>query len=90
MSASRVFLVVGVIVLCFALYSNTQQVPAASIGSFQLVPAQYSSLAPAGTEQHTVFLLDSKTGQVWEYLPASKSNDGKFRDAMLVHIERVR
>jgi hypothetical protein len=91
MSASRVVLVVGVVVLCFALYSNTQQIPMAPLGVFQLVPAQYSVPSPGGLyEQHTVFLVDSKNGQVWEYLPPGKTDDGKLRDAKLVQVERVR
>lgn len=66
MSASRVAIVVGVIVLCSALYSNTQQPLTAPAGTFQLVPAEYSVASKgAGWEEHTIFLLDSKDGQVW-------------------------
>lgn len=76
------------IVLCFALSSNTQQKPIVPDGTFQLVPAQYTVSAVTGTwEQHTVFLLDSKTGHVWEYLPAGNhGHDGKFTDASLVPV----
>lgn len=87
MSSSRVAVTLGVVlvVFAFALSSITQQAPTSPIGTYQLVPAQYSM---DGNEQHSVFLVDSKTGQVWEYLPPGKSADGKFRNAMFVMVER--
>lgn len=88
MSASRVALLVGLIVLCPALYSNTQQPPTAPAGTFQLVPAEYSvSYGGANFENHVIFEIDSKTGQVWEYLPAGKTSDGKMHEAHLVPIK---
>jgi hypothetical protein len=90
MSASRVAVVVAVIVLCFALYSNTQQAPTAPAGTYQLVPAEYSvTSGGSGWEQHAVFLLDSKTGELWEYLPAHTSSDGKVRPALLLPVVRA-
>jgi hypothetical protein len=90
MSASRVVIVVGVIVLCSALNSKTQQTPTAPSGTFQLVPAEYSVTSDgASWEEHTVFLLDSKGGQVWEYSPATKTSDGKFHDSALVPVKQV-
>lgn len=92
MSSSRVAVVVGVlaVVLLFALSSNTQQAPTSPIGEYQLVPVQYSvTTSGASWEQHTVFLLDSKSGQIWEYLPARKSADGKFHDAVLSPVKAV-
>ena len=87
MPSSRVAVTLGVVlaIFGFALSSNTQQAPISPIGTYQLVPAQYSA---DGNEPHTVFLVDSKTGQVWEYLPPGKSADGKFRNAMFAMVER--
>ena len=90
MSASRIAALIGVFVLCSVL-SNTQQTPTAPTGTFQIVPADYTvSSSGAGTwEQHTVFLLNSKDGEVWEYIAAHKSDDGKFHDAVLLPIHRM-
>jgi hypothetical protein len=77
---------VAVIVLCFALFSNTQQAPTAPAlaGTFQLVPAEYSVTSGGSSwEQHTVFLLDSKSGQVWEYSASGKTSDGKYHPAAM-------
>jgi hypothetical protein len=89
MSASRAAVIVGLLVVCFALSSNTQQTTNLPSGTFQLVPAEYS-VTTNGTswEEHTIFLLDSKAGQVWEYLPARTTKDGKFHDATLVPVAR--
>ncbi len=91
MSASRVAVLVGLIVLCFALYSNPQQVQTgtATAGTFQLVPAEYTiTYKGSSWKQHNVFLVDSKGGGVWEYLPAGTDSAGKLRDAVLLPVVR--
>jgi hypothetical protein len=90
MSGSRVAVLVAVIVLCFALFSNTQQPPTAPVGAFQLVPAEYSvTYNGSNFEQHAVFSIDSKTGQVWEYFPAGKGSDGKPREAAMIPVRQI-
>ena len=90
MSASRVAVLVAVIVLCFAVFSNTQQTPTAPAGAFQLVPAEYSvTYNGSNFEEHAVFSIDSKTGQVWEYSPAGKTSDGKIHEPAMIPVRQV-
>ena len=73
-----------------ALYSHTQQTAPNQTGPFQLVPAEYSvSSKGSSWEQHSLFLVDSQTGRVWEYLPARESKDGTFHDAGLIPVARA-
>lgn len=92
MTTIRTIAVFACVVLCAALYSNTQPtaaVPAALANPFQLVPAQTSHGGPgaASWEEHTVFLIDTRSGQVWEYWASMTTSDGKVHEAALVPVK---
>jgi hypothetical protein len=90
MSLNRVAAVIAAFVLCSVLFSKTQQTPSTQTGAFQMVPSEYSvSAKGANWEQHTVFLLDSKSGQVWEYNAAHYDSDGKMREGAFLSVKRI-
>jgi hypothetical protein len=79
-----------VVVLAWGQSTPNERTP--TPGRYQLiaapVPGQVGSGAPA-TEQH-MFMLDTMTGKVWSYVPASDfttpSGKPAFSPEMLVHV----
>jgi hypothetical protein len=80
MSTRRFAVVVGFLVLCCFVYAQRRQTSSGNVPSgYQLMPAQVTLTSPAGPlDQHRVFLLDSTSGQVWEYYPEMLDKTGKY------------
>jgi hypothetical protein len=85
-SANRLVVVVGFLVLCCLVYSQSkpkivaeETIPA----GYQLLPAQVTVTVKGGNQwdEHRVFLLDSTSGRVWQLLPEALDSAGKFHDA---------
>ena len=82
MSVSRVAVVLGFLVLCCLVYSQSKPTSSTVPAGYQLLAAQVTINAKGNSwDEHQVFLLDSTTGRVWELLPASLDKEGKFREA---------
>lgn len=93
MSLNRVSVVIGIVVLCFLVSSRSQSAPTISSPkapfAFQLVPAQISQTSGgASWEDHTVFLVDSNTGQVWEYVSGRVDKEGKYHSSIFDSVNR--
>lgn len=55
---------------------QSPKTPSQIQGRFSLIQAEIPGIVPPGTPEPGLFVIDSQTGQVWKYSPASVySND---------------
>jgi hypothetical protein len=92
MSLRRFAFAVGFLVICCLLFSQSKATPATSSATvpvgFQLLPAEVS-IRGAGQDwtEHRVYLLDSTSGRVWEFVPETLSKDGKYHQAGFMSVQ---
>jgi hypothetical protein len=86
MSLRRFAFVVGFLVICCLLFSQSRATSATSPATvpigFQLLPAEVSMRGGGNNwDEHRVYLLDSASGRVWELVPENIGKDGKYHEA---------
>jgi hypothetical protein len=83
MSRLHLGIAVGFLLLCCFVYSQDKQTPATRTNSpaagYELLPAEVTLVSPSGSyEEHRVFLINSASGEAWEYYPERMDKAGKF------------
>lgn len=94
MQTKHIVLLVVILAFVAILFSQERAAPNPSTSGYQLVSAPLTA-GPFGAsraivEDHRLFLVDSASGSVWQYISEWTDKDGHLHDALLVPIQMKR
>jgi len=94
MQTKHIVLLVVILAFVTILFSQERANTNSSTSGYQLVAAPLSA-GPFGAsraivEDHRLFLVDSASGNVWQYITEWTDKDGHYHEALLVPIQMKR